>query len=86
MFKEFIYIGFGVVAAIGEKVEEKLKKLEEKRKDQIEGTNTKNSIEAVISKFAKMIQAVNLCKSLHLKYWRRQKICRLNYQVTLFIS
>ncbi|MBD3808198.1 MAG: hypothetical protein IE880_05725 [Epsilonproteobacteria bacterium] len=40
MFKEFIHTGFGIVAAIGEKVEEELKKLEEKGKIKTEDTKS----------------------------------------------
>lgn len=40
MFKEIIHTGFGVVAAIGEKVEEELKKLEEKGKIKKEDTKS----------------------------------------------
>lgn len=40
MFKEFMHTGFGIVAAIGEKVEEELKKLEEKGKIKTEDTKS----------------------------------------------
>lgn len=40
MFKEIIHTGFGVVYAIGEKVEEELKKLEEKGKIKTEDTKS----------------------------------------------
>lgn len=40
MVKEFLQTGFGIVAVIGEKVEEELKKLEEKGKIKTEDTKS----------------------------------------------